>query len=240
MREVNLKVGLTPPHDCNYLPQQQEQLLVLLDKERLSPLGYEQLLSAGFRRSGSDIYRPHCQGCSACQSLRIDVANFAPTRSQKRIARHNQDLEINVSQEDSGAYFELYQRYIKQRHGDGPMNPPSRRQYDGFVLCTWLAPTFIEFWLDKKLVAVAVTDALSQSMSAMYTFFEPELAHRSLGTFAILTQVKIAQQAAKPWLYLGYQVDECAKMNYKQQFHPHQRLVAGSWHGSKTELKLYT
>ena len=113
------------------------------------------------------------------------------------------------------------------------MYPPSRHQYDGFVLCDWLPPTFIEFWLEQQLIAVAVTDSLSQSMSAMYTFFAPELAHRSLGTFAVLTQLKIAQQAAKQWLYLGYQVDECAKMNYKQQFGPHQRLLAGIWRGMK-------
>ena len=233
MKAVNLKVGLTPPHTCHYLPKQQEQLLVLLDKERLSPLGYEQLLSAGFRRSGSDIYRPHCQGCSACQSLRIEVAHFAPTRSQKRIARLNREIEIRLSHSDQPAYFELYQRYINQRHADGPMYPPSRQQYDNFVLSSWLSPTFIEFTLAEQLIAVAVTDTLSQSMSAMYTFFEPELAHLSLGTFAILTQLKIAQHSAKHWLYLGYQVDECAKMNYKQQFRPHQRLIAGIWHEMK-------
>ncbi|ART83498.1 arginyltransferase [Oceanisphaera profunda] len=233
MKEVNLKVGLTPPHACSYLPQQQEQLLVLLDKNRLNAQDYEQLLSAGFRRSGSDIYRPHCQGCTACQSLRIDVAHFAPTRSQKRIARNNRDIEITVSDSDHPAYFELYQRYINQRHLDGAMYPASHGQYEGFVLCDWLPPTFIEFRLEKKLVAVAVTDTLSQSMSAMYTFFEPALAHRSLGTFAVLTQLKIAQKTAKQWLYLGYQVDECAKMNYKQHFRPHQRLIAGTWHGMK-------
>ncbi|MBU3825641.1 MAG: arginyltransferase [Candidatus Oceanisphaera merdipullorum] len=233
LKEVNLKVGLTPPHACSYLPQQQEQLLVLLDKDRLSSLGYEQLLSAGFRRSGSDIYRPHCQGCSACQSLRIGVEGFVPSRSQKRITRLNHDLVITVCHVDQPAYFDLYRRYIDQRHTDGPMYPASLKQYQSFVLCDWLSPTFIEFRLAKKLIAVAVTDTLSQSMSAMYTFFEPELAHRSLGTFAVLTQLKLAKDAAQNWLYLGYQVDECAKMNYKQQFRPHQRLSAGIWHGMK-------
>lgn len=233
MKEVSLKVGLTPPHDCSYLPEQQEQLLVLLDKNRLNAQDYEQLLSAGFRRSGSDIYRPHCQACTACQSLRVDVANFAPTRSQKRIARLNRDLAVTLSQANQPAYFDLYERYINQRHQDGAMYPASLSQYQNFLLSEWLAPTFMEFWLEQQLIAVAVTDSLGQSMSALYTFFEPELAHRSLGTFAILSQLKLAKESQQQWLYLGYQVDECAKMNYKQHFRPHQRLVAGIWQRMK-------
>lgn len=233
MKEVSLKVGLTPPHDCNYLPKQQEQLLVLLENNRLNPQDYEQLLGAGFRRSGSDIYRPHCQGCSACQSLRIAVASFSPSRSQKRIARLNRDLEITVSHGDQPAYFELYQRYIDSRHADGPMYPASREQYENFVLCAWLPQTFIEFRLAQQLIAVAVTDSLSLSMSAMYTFFDPDFAQRSLGTFAILSQLGLAKREKKHWLYLGYQVDECAKMNYKQHFRPHQRRIAGTWQPMK-------
>lgn len=233
MKEINLKVGLTPPHDCNYIPTQQEQLLVLLDNTLLNPQGYEQLLSAGYRRSGRDVYRPHCQRCNACQSLRVEVENFKPSRSQKRVLRLNKDLTITFSQHDKPDYFQLYERYINQRHQDGTMYPASREQYDGFLSADWLTPYFIEFWLEQTLIGVAVTDHLDQSMSAMYTFFEPGLEHRSLGTFAVLSQLKIAAEEHKKWLYLGYQVDECQKMNYKQHFRPHQRLVAGSWQAMK-------
>lgn len=233
MREVNLKVGLTPKHPCSYLPGQKEQLLVLLDKQLLCPGGYEQLLSAGFRRSGSDIYRPHCQLCSACESLRIDVERFAPSRSQKRIARLNRDLDITLSEQDKPEYFDLYARYISQRHPDGTMYPANRDQYQGFLLCDWLPPLFIEFRYEQRLVAVAVTDPLEQSLSALYTFYEPGFEHRSLGTFAIMSQVAIAKAQHKKWLYLGYQVDDCQKMNYKQHFRPHQRLVAGHWQAMK-------
>ncbi|MBO1520617.1 arginyltransferase [Oceanisphaera pacifica] len=229
MREVNLNVGLTPKHNCSYLRGQQEQLLVLLDKDRLTPQGYEELLSAGFRRSGGDIYRPHCQGCSACQSLRVDVAAFTPSRSQKRILRLNRDIQITQSHQKKPAYFELYRRYINQRHQDGSMYPANREQYDHFLICPWLPALFIEFWLEQQLIGVAVTDALEQSLSAMYTFYEPTLADRSLGTFAILSQVIMAKEQNKKWLYLGYQVDECQKMNYKQHFRPHQRFIAKHW-----------
>ncbi len=233
MREVNLKVGLTPRHQCSYLPERQEQLLVLLDKELLCLEGYEQLLSAGFRRSGADIYRPHCQLCHACESLRIDAAQFTPSRSQKRIKRLNRDLRVSLSEQQKPEYFQLYQRYINERHQDGAMYPASRQQYDGFLLCDWLPPVFMEFWLEQQLVAVAVTDLLNHALSAMYTFYEPALEHRSLGTFAILSQLQLAAKLNKSWLYLGYQVDDCKKMNYKQHFHPHQRLVAGHWQTMK-------
>ncbi|WP_198401878.1 arginyltransferase [Zobellella denitrificans] len=229
MREVNLKVGLTPKHLCSYLPGRQEQLLVLLDKELLCPEGYEQLLGAGFRRSGADIYRPHCQSCRACESLRIAVPRFTPSRSQKRILRLNRDIEVRLSEQDKPEYFRLYQHYINERHRDGAMYPASRQQYEGFLLCHWLPPVFVEFYLAQQLVAVAVTDLLSNALSAMYTFYDPGLEHRSLGTFAILSQVRLAAELDKEWLYLGYQVDGCKKMNYKQHFHPHQRLIAGQW-----------
>ena len=233
MREVNLKVGLTPKHPCSYLPGRLEQLLVLLDKELLCPEGYERLLAAGFRRSGADIYRPHCQACQACESLRIPVADFVPSRSQKRILRQNRDLEVRVSEQDKPEYFLLYQTYINERHRDGAMFPASRQQYDGFLLCHWLPPVFLEFRLAERLVAVAVTDLLSRSLSAMYTYYDPAEEHRSLGTFAILSQWQLARQLHKHWLYLGYQVDGCRKMNYKQHFRPHQRLVAGQWQAMK-------
>ncbi|MCC4263643.1 arginyltransferase [Oceanimonas baumannii] len=233
MREVNLKVGLTPKHPCSYLPGRQEQLLVLLDRELLCPEGYEQLLTAGFRRSGSDIYRPRCQACQACESLRIPVASFNPSRSQKRILRHNRDVTMVLSDTDKPEYFELYQHYIEQRHQDGTMYPASRQQYEGFLLCQWLPPLFLEFHAGNRLIAVAVTDCLSESLSAMYTFYDPAEEHRSLGVFAILSQIRLAQQLNRHWLYLGYQVDDCRKMNYKQHFRPHQRLLDGNWQTMK-------
>ncbi|WP_344956480.1 arginyltransferase [Zobellella aerophila] len=233
MKEVILKVGLTPKHLCSYLPGQQEQLLVLLDRELLCPEGYERLLSAGFRRSGADIYRPHCHSCHACESLRIDVNNFQPSRSQKRTARQNAELYISLSEQDKPEYFHLYQSYINARHRDGAMYPASRQQYEGFLLCHWLPPLFMECWLGERLVAVAVTDLLRHSLSAMYTFYDPELEHRSLGTFAILSQIKLARELNKEWLYLGYQVDGCNKMNYKRHYRPHQRLISGQWRWMK-------
>jgi len=114
--EVILKVGLTPRHPCSYLGHEQEQLLVLMDHELLNAAGYERLLTAGFRRSGNDIYRPHCPACSACQSLRIHSERFTPSRGQKRIRQLNRDLELVLSYDDKPEYYQLYERYIRERH----------------------------------------------------------------------------------------------------------------------------
>ena len=162
MTEIALKVGLTPEHHCSYLPSEQEQLMVVLDKHLLSGDGYEALLSAGFRRSGSDIYRPYCQACNACCSLRLSVSEFTPTRSQKRIQLKNQDLQIILSTQDQPEYYDLFARYIHERHADGSMYPPSRNQYDNFLLCSWLNPYFIELRHNNQLLAVAITDPLPE------------------------------------------------------------------------------
>ena len=110
------------------------------------------------------------------------------------------------------------------------MFPASPQQYNSFISCNWNQPLFIEFYLIDELIGVAITDELEQGLSALYTFFEPDLSNRSIGTLAILQQIEIARNMAKEFLYLGYQVDDCAKMNYKNRFFPHQRFFANKWH----------
>lgn len=232
MTEIALRIGLTPEHGCSYLPDEAEQLMVLLDDKHRNPVGYENLLVAGFRRSGNDLYRPHCQGCSACHSLRIPVRQFTASRSQKRIQHNNRDIRLVLSTQDKPEYYDLFARYIHERHHDGSMFPATRNQYDGFLLCDWLTPYFLEFRVNQKLLALAITDPLPHSLSAMYTFFDPAFADRSLGTLAILTQLELAQRMNRQWLYLGYQVDACRKMKYKTKFHPHELLCGHEWKSS--------
>ena len=232
MTEIALRIGLTPEHGCSYLPDEAEQLMVLLDDKHRNPVGYENLLVAGFRRSGNDLYRPHCQGCSACHSLRIPVRQFTASRSQKRIQHNNRDIRLVLSTQDKPEYYDLFARYIHERHHDGSMFPATRNQYDGFLLCDWLTPYFLEFRLNQQLVALAITDPLPHSLSAMYTFFDPAFADRSLRALAVLTQLELAQRMNRQWLYLGYQVDACRKMKYKTKFHPHELLCGHEWKSS--------
>lgn len=224
-----MKFGLTQQFSCSYLPEENEQLLVFVDEHGTQLPHYDLLINSGFRRSGEQIYRPHCPTCQACQSIRIPVQQFKPSKSQKRILNKNCDLSVLVSHEDNDAYYPLYETYINERHTDGSMYPASYQQYLGFIKSQWMQPTFLEMYLDQDLVGVAVTDELSDAFSALYTFFLPSLANRSIGTYAILKQIELAQDRNKPYLYLGYQVDDCQKMNYKSNFLPHERFFNNKW-----------
>lgn len=229
-----MKFGITQTFSCSYLPEQEEQLLVYAGENGLLAPRYGQLIQAGFRRSGDQIYRPHCPSCSACQSLRIPVLDFIPSRSQKRLLTKNKSLHYALSEIPKDTYYPLYERYINERHCDGSMYPASVEQYKGFLLCGWQRPIFIEAYHEDALIAVAVTDAIDdqeghRALSALYTFYDPDYEKQSLGTWMILQQIAIAEQQQRQFLYLGYQVDECQKMTYKSNFFPHQRFINNQW-----------
>lgn len=226
---MDMKFGITPPFTCSYLPEQDEQLLVFMSDTQPTMPEYDFLIGAGFRRSGTQIYRPHCGSCNACESIRLPVNLFTPSKSQKRIMKRNQDLTIRISHSDKPEYYPLYESYINQRHDDGSMYPATLEQYQGFILSPWNSALFIEILENDELIGVAVTDNLVASLSALYTFFKPEEQQRSLGTFAILQQIELAKSLNKPFLYLGYQIDTCQKMSYKQNFLPHERFFDDKW-----------
>ncbi len=229
MQHTKLKVGITPIHPCSYLNNHQEQLLVLMDHTLFCSQGYEHLLSLGFRRSGNDIYRPQCPACSACQSVRIDSTQFTFSHSQKRLWKKAGDIDLKPSFAHKPEYYALYEKYISLRHHDGVMHPPSQQQYDHFLLCQWLTPCFLELYDKSKLIGIAVTDIMPNSLSAVYTFYDPEITKISIGTLAILKQIEFAQKNDKKWLYLGYYVEKCQKMNYKNKFNPCQMFIEQQW-----------
>ena len=224
------KIGLSQQFACSYLDNQQEQLLVILDHSCYCPNRFEELLCLGFRRSGDQIYRPHCPTCNACQSMRIDVNQFIPSKSQKRKRKKIlEPFSFSVSHKERHEYYPLYEKYISLRHFDGSMYPPSKAQYESFILCQWMPISFIELWHGEKLVAVAVTDTMPNALSAIYTFFDPEYEQFSLGTIMILAQIEHGEKTNKQYVYLGYQIDACKKMSYKTQFNPSQRFIRDKW-----------
>ncbi|MEW9796688.1 arginyltransferase [Alteromonas sp. CYL-A6] len=242
-----MKFGITQRFSCSYLPDEQEQLLVLADETAPLPDTYGKLIQVGFRRSGEQIYRPHCPACDACQSVRIPVHDFAPSRSQKRVSKRCAGFTTRLSYTPHEHYYALYEHYITARHQDGGMYPPSRTQYEHFILCQWRTPLFIEAWDNDLLIAVAVTDMIDngqqhRALSALYTFFHPDYDSFSLGTWMILNQIKTAQQLQRDYLYLGYYVGGCQKMSYKHQFYPYETFIADKWQRfeKKAASRLYT
>jgi arginine-tRNA-protein transferase len=227
----SIQVGLSPPHDCPYLKGQTEQTLVLVcDSENKRQL-YPELLGNGFRRSGEAIYRPHCPNCQACHSLRVDANKFVASRSQRRVLARNQDINTQWHDQLTDDQFVLYGNYLSQRHSGSPMTQPSWKDYRDFVTSPWQRTRMLELRHNDKLIGVAITDWQDNSLSAVYSFFCPTYAKRSLGRLMILKQIETARHEQLSWVYLGYQIDACKKMNYKQEFAPHQRFIAQNWMG---------
>ncbi len=229
-RTEELRCFVTVDFECSYLPgRMARNLIVDPDLAIDTPLA-GRLLELGFRRSGDQFYRPHCDRCDACLSLRIPVRHFRPDRGQRRCLRRNADLrQRTLPPEFREDHFELYRRYIASRHPGSSMANPTPDDYLAFLARSGIDTRFHEFRLGDELVAVAVTDHLPAGLSAVYTFFSPEQEKRGLGTFAILWQIEKARRLALPWLYLGYWIEGCQAMRYKARFKPAEYFHGGRW-----------
>ncbi|MCG7529846.1 arginyltransferase [Psychrobium sp. MM17-31] len=224
-----LTLGLTQSNDCSYLPGESERLLVVYPNEQINSYIYQQLMERGFRRGGNDAYRPHCEHCRACQSIRINVDDFTPSKSQKRVLNKAKHITSRWVTEPSQDYFALYSKYISLRHSDGSMYPPQLSALETFTKCNWLNIGFLESYDGDKLIGVAVTDILGNGLSAVYTFFDPDYEALSLGKVHILRQIEQSRKLGLQYLYLGFQIDDCKAMNYKQQYRPNERYIDNRW-----------
>jgi|TARA_R110000772_G_scaffold165646_3_gene277134 arginine-tRNA-protein transferase len=231
----DLKVYTTYPHTCSYLKDQEATTLFIDPRQEMDQLLYSRLSQMGFRRSGDHIYRPHCGRCNACIPARIPVHSFAPNRAQRRTWRRNADLRVELSAHigDEAAY-NLYYRYIEQRHADGDMYPPDRDQYMSFLNDAWDCTRYYRFFAEERLLGIAVVDVLTDGLSAIYTFFEPEEERRSLGSYAILWQIEQARRMGLNYLYLGYWIRNCNKMSYKTAYRPLELYIDSDWREAET------
>ncbi len=162
--------------------------------------------------------------------MRIPVRQHRLSRNERRAVRRNADLEIAIM---PGRYrdehFDLYRRYINSRHNDGSMANPSKSDYHRFLICDWTDTLFFEYRLHRILIAVAVCDVTASGLSAVYTFFDPDHAARSLGHYAILTQIQETRRRDLDYLYLGYWIRDCAKMSYKRRYRPLEAYLNDQW-----------
>ncbi len=228
--QAGIRVFQTAEHACGYWPERLARDLVLDPADPALPALYGSALEMGFRRSGAHVYRPHCAGCQACTPVRIPVASFLPSRAQRRCMQRNGDLQLSVRPAlRNDETFELYRRYVGSRHAGGGMDNPAPEDFDAFLSCNWSPTCFIELRRAGELVAVAVTDLLADSVSAVYTYFAPEQAARSLGTYCVLAQVEYARRLGLAHVYLGFWLREHPKMDYKRNFRPLEVLQSGQW-----------
>ncbi len=230
MNTRHLQLYITTESPCSYFDDKMSRNLVPDPQLRLNMPIYNQLIQHGFRRSGAHCYRPHCKGCQSCLACRIPVDAFNSNRSQKRCLKLNQHLKLTaVNAKFSEEYFALYQRYLNSRHTDGSMANPEKEDFKQFLYCKWSDTQFLEFRIDGRLVAVAVTDIVSDGLSAVYSFFEPEMMKNSLGTYCILKQIDYARELELNYVYLGYWIKNHQKMHYKNNFKPLQLYRDEQW-----------
>lgn len=219
---------------CPYLPDRASRSVYVhpqfnAELSKIDAGLYSELIKQGFRRSGGILYRPHCQGCSACIPVRIPVHDFKFNRSQMRTLKKNADLKTRYQKPSfMEEHYQLFKRYTESRHPDNKQES-GPEEYGDFLLKGLDESALVEFRLDEKLLAVAVIDFLNSAISAVYTFYDPDLPQRSLGTFAVLWQIQMAKNAGLDWLYLGFWVEGSEKMDYKKKYRPLQALIDQNW-----------
>ncbi len=221
----------TAPLPCPYVPGRTERKVVTEITGPDADGLHDRLSRAGFRRSHNIAYAPVCPGCRACVPIRIPVATFQPGRTLRRIAQANRDIEgYDVPARATAEQFQLFQRYQQARHGDGDMATMSFYDYRAMIEDTPVETSVVEFRdLDDRLVGGCLADRLGDGLSAVYSYFAPELERRSLGTYAILWLIGRARELELPYVYLGYWVADSQKMAYKARFRPSEVLVGGTW-----------
>jgi arginine-tRNA-protein transferase len=225
---------VTAPQPCPYLPGKVERkLFTALQGDGACHLN-DVLSHQGFRRSQNVLYRPSCAGCSACLSARIVVAAFAPSRGQRRVLRRNADLgRVARSPWATEAQYTLFRRYLDERHASGGMADMDMSEFAAMIEESPVRSRVIEYYRPgtrgRELAAVCLTDLLSDGVSMVYSFFDPDLAASSLGTYIILDHVAIAAESNLPYVYLGYWVPGSAKMDYKARFQPLEIFAEGRW-----------
>ena len=227
---MNLYISKAQP--CNYLKGNQSSNLFTDPSIEPNKENYNFLIENGFRRSGNNIYRPHCEACKKCISTRVDCMQFSLKKTQKRCFKNNQDLTIIIKPSSyEEEHFQLYNQYLNHRHSNSGMDNATESDYKNFLITSWSNTLFVEFRLNDKLLAVAVTDIVNNGLSAVYTFFssEAQYSKRSLGVNAILWQIEECKKRKLDWLYLGYWIAENQKMSYKNNYQPAQYFINDQW-----------
>ena len=219
---------LTAPYPCGYLPGVWASSQVAAPSLLIDNQVYAELVQHGFRRSGAYTYRPHCDGCNACVPLRVSAGEFTANRAQRRAWKQHAHLHTGLhGLQDKQEYYDLYHRYQRVRHPEGDMD--NCESYLNLLLKSQVDSMLVEFREDEQLRMVSVIDLLSDGLSSVYTFYEPDLPSTCFGVYNVLWQIALCRQLKLDYVYLGYWIKHSRKMAYKVAYQPAQGLINGAW-----------
>lgn len=233
---VALPLLRSTPHPCSYLPGRAASELFAFGPG-IGAETYQRLMDLGFRRAGRVYYRPECPGCAACQPLRVPVATFAPTRSQRRVQRRNADIEVALGPLcDDDEHFDLYRRYVAAQHGERAT--PDREEFSRSFCASDINTMEMRYRAAGELVGVGVIDITPIAISSVYFYWAPNHAARSLGVYSVLCEIAECRHRRLPYWYAGYMIRGCRKMEYKAGFGPYEILGPdGLWQAETVRMK---
>lgn len=221
----------SPLYDCPYLPRRQARQYGFASAA-LSGAFYQALIDRGYRRTGTVFYGMDCPTCQSCLPLRVPVATFRPSKSQRRTVRRNHDVRAEfAAPEFRPESYALYRRYLRHQHPDTPQDESEEHFRE--ALYSQVVPALeARYYLDSQLIGVSLLDVTPHALSAVYHFFDPAHRKRRIGVFSVLAEIEHARDSGIPYFHLGYWIENAETMHYKADFRPNEVLKDGIWQGN--------
>lgn len=228
---MDFRIVWDQPEACPYLPGQTARLPLRVPKRMLNPQEVDEQLAAGDRRSGRMLYKTTCPACSACEPLRVPVADFVPSKSQRRVwAKNVDEITVRVGPPIiDEARLTLFNRHKMERGLSRSGEPMTALAYRQWLVDTCMETVEVAYFEGDKLLAVSILDLGLHAASSVYHYFDPDASRRSLGVFSALIEMEWLRQQGKRWYYFGLYVADCSHLSYKAEYRPHERLVDGVW-----------
>lgn len=216
--------------DCPYLPERMARMPLRAPLEPVTPEAFDQFLEQGDRRSGRMLYRTQCPSCTACHPLRVPIAGFVPSKSQRRVLRRNADVKLEVHPPSaSPRKLELYNRHKLERGLSRSGEPLGANGYRAWLVESCVRTMEVHYLVEGRLIAVSILDFGRTSVSSVYHYFDPDEEKRSIGVYSVLRELELCKKNGYVWYYLGFHVQGCSHLEYKAQYVPHQKKIDGVW-----------
>ena len=220
----------TTEYNCSYIDKMDAQSLVVTPYKSINQNIFQDLIEKGFRRSGQYIYKPNCKSCTACIPIRLPVQKFLFSKTQKRIYKKYGFFKVREAPLTfKQKHFDLYLKYQNKRHSYINNDQNNLDDYNDFLIKSNVKSKFIEFWDGDSLKIVSIVDIVSDGISAVYTFYDPDDKKVSYGTYSIIWLINWCKAQQLKYMYLGYWIGECKKMKYKTNFKPYELYIKGYW-----------